>query len=270
MIPCLTIAGSDPSGGAGLQADLKTFAAHGVYGMSVITAVTVQNTLGVSAVHPIEPTTVVQQINAILSDIPPAVIKIGMLHSAEIIKAVVSELQNSKPPKIIIDPVLVSSSGRALLQPDAVQALVRELIPMAALLTPNTDELVGLLNVFDIQCEAIEDEKQLLNASLVLAEKMQDAFKRAAPAILTKGGHIKGDAADLLLFEGEVHWLRSERVENPNTHGTGCTLSAAIAANIARGQELLEAVQNAKKYLTSALEKQLNIGHGCGPLWHGD
>ena len=271
MIPCLTIAGSDSSGGAGIQADLKTFAAHGVYGMSVITAVTAQNTLGVSAIHPVPADIVHQQLEAVLSDIPPAAIKIGMLGEVDTVKAIASDLAAYKGSvanlSIVLDPVMISSSGHRLISDDTLKVLLEDLIPLADIITPNTAELKALLGWFDLECDEITTQAQLEKATIALLEKLRGKNK-LPPAILSKGGHLKGDAADLLLNQNDSHWLISQRINNPNTHGTGCTLSSAITANLAKKQPLKTAVEEAKNYLTQAISQQLDLGNGIGPLNH--
>ena len=279
MIPCLTIAGSDCSGGAGIQADLKTFAAHSVYGMSVITAVTAQNTLGVSAIHAIPSEIVGQQLKAVLSDIPPAAIKIGMLGDPDTINVIASELKQFKNSNaktkaktktkvsIVLDPVMISSSGHKLISDHALQALVENLIPIADVITPNTAELQALVEYLGIEKQEITNQNQLEQATVLLSEKLQES-NQAAPAILSKGGHLQGAAADLLLHHDTRDWFATERIDNPNTHGTGCTLSSAIAVHLAKQQSLKVAVENAKDYVTQAIEKQLDLGQGIGPMMH--
>jgi len=271
MIPCLTIAGSDSSAGAGIQADLKTFAAHGVYGMSVITAVTAQNTLGVSAIPPIPADIVQQQLEAVLSDIPPAAIKIGMLGEVDTIKVIASELAVYKDSaanlNIVLDPVMISSSGHRLISDDTLKVLLEDLIPLADLITPNTAELKTILEWFDLECAEITNQEELKKATLALSEKLSEN-NITAPAILSKGGHLKGDATDLLLHNDDLHWFSSKRINNTNTHGTGCTLSSAIAVGLANNLSLTNAVKDAKNYLKQAISQQLNIGNGIGPLQH--
>ncbi len=289
MIPCLTIAGSDCSGGAGIQADLKTFAAHGVYGMSVITAVTAQNTLGVSAIHAIPSEIVGQQLEAVLSDIPPAAIKIGMLGDPDTINVVAAQLKQFKnsiaetsvqtQPQakvqtkaqakvpIVLDPVMISSSGHKLISDHALEALVENLIPIADVITPNTAELRALVEYFGIEKQEITNQNQLEQATVMLSEKLQES-NQAAPAIFSKGGHLQGAATDFLLHSDTRDWFTTERIDNPNTHGTGCTLSSAIAIHLAKQQSLKAAVENAKDYVTQAIEKQLDLGQGIGPMMH--
>ncbi|MBL4673445.1 MAG: bifunctional hydroxymethylpyrimidine kinase/phosphomethylpyrimidine kinase [Arenicella sp.] len=267
MTICLTIAGSDSSGGAGIQADLKTFAAHGVYGMSVITAITAQNTLGVSAVHSVPANIVEQQLDAVLSDIPPVAIKIGMLSNAEIITVISNRLSTFKSAPIVLDPVLVSSSGQSLLEKKALNIMLEKLFPLATIITPNTIELKVLSNAIGLRCANIVDQSQLMEASLTLVEKLTTMFGYC-PAILSKGGHLQGKANDLIVNGAQQVWLEGERINNSNTHGTGCTLSSAITANLAMGQKLLEAVENAKLYLRTLINRQLDLGQGVGPLDH--
>ncbi len=279
MITCLTIAGSDSSGGAGIQADLKTFAAHGVYGMSVITAVTAQNTQGVSAIHTVPADIVHQQLSSVLSDIPPAAIKIGMLGEVDTVKAIASDLKSyqnqASKLSIVLDPVMISSSGHRLISDHSLQALVEELMPLADIITPNTAEIKALLEWFGLECAEITKQAQLETATQVLSEKIRGSTEgssgvknKPAPAILSKGGHLIGDANDLLLYKNNCHWFTAKRISNPNTHGTGCTLSSAIAANLAKQQPLKEAIEDAKNYLTQAVLQQLDLGQGIGPLNH--
>ena len=281
MIPCLTIAGSDCSGGAGIQADLKTFAAHGVYGMSVITAVTAQNTLGVSAIHAIPSEIVGQQLKAVLSDIRPAAIKIGMLGDPDTINVIAAQLKQFKNSiaeisvqtkaqakvPIVLDPVMISSSGHKLISDHALQALVENLISIADVITPNTAELRALVEYFGIEKQEITNQNQLEQATVMLSEKLQES-NQAAPAIFSKGGHLQGAATDFLLHNDTRDWFTTERIDNPNTHGTGCTLSSAIAVHLAKQQPLKVAVENAKGYVTQAIEKQLDLGQGIGPMMH--
>ena len=269
--PCLTIAGSDSSGGAGIQADLKTFAAHGVYGMSVITAVTAQNTLGVSAIHAIPADVVGQQLTAVVSDIPPAAIKIGMLGDADTVRVIAEQLNAYKADvanvAIVLDPVMISSSGHRLIADDVLKVLLENLIPLADIITPNTAELKALLKWFGIDCAEITNQRELEKATLALNEKLVSQ-NQTAPAILSKGGHLKGDATDLLFHKNELHWFRTERINNLNTHGTGCTLSSAIAVHLAKQQPLKTVVEQAKNYISNAIAQQLDLGHGVGPLEH--
>lgn len=251
----LTIAGSDSGGGAGIQADLKTMAAHRVFGMSVIVAVTAQNTQTVSAVHDLPLAIVRAQIDAVFSDIRVDAVKIGMLSSQGIIQAVAECLRHWRPVFTVLDPVMISKSGCALLQPDAVAALRKELLPLADLLTPNIPEAEELTG------EKIHDRADMRKAAEAL-------LKAGAKAVLIKGGHCP-DHADDLLFDGRQEcWLKGERIPGRNTHGTGCTLSSAIAANIANGCDLATACAQAKEYVRRAMTAGLDVGQGCGPLHH--
>ena len=239
----LTIAGSDSGGGAGIQADLKTFAAHGAYGMSAITALTAQNTVGVRAVHEVPPEIVAAQIDAVLEDIGVDAVKIGMLASAPIIRAVADRLRHWKPPHVVLDPVMIAKSGDALLRDDAVEALLEELVPLCEIVTPNLPEL----------------------------ERMGGAEELAkrGPAVLAKGGHAEGpEVVDLLIVGEEVHRFSHPRQATSSTHGTGCTLSSAIAARLGRGEELPLAVGGAIEYLQRAMAAAYPLGSGHGPVNH--
>ncbi len=255
--PCaLTIAGSDPSGGAGLQADLKTFTAHGVYGAAVITAVTAQNSGGVRAVHPLPPAIVAAQLAAVLEDIPFTAVKIGMLATAEIIAVVAEQLRLHPPPAFVLDPVMLSTSGHPLLLPDAVDILRKHLLPFATLITPNLPEAAVLL-----ACEAIADPSEAARELLALG----------AGAVLLKGGHASGEElVDVLLTRErtEPHLYHHRRLDTPHTHGTGCALSAAIAARLARGVPLIEAVEGAIAWLQQAIALAWPPGQGPGPVHH--
>ncbi len=251
----LTIAGSDSGGGAGVQADLKTFAAHGVYGLSAITAVTAQNTVAVTGVQEIEPALVSAQIAAVASDFRVRAAKTGMLSSAAIIEAVARAVDDHGL-RVVVDPVMVAKSGDRLLRPDAVEALRSELLPRAALLTPNLPEASDLTGL------RVEDEAQMRTAGESLLEM-------GARAVLMKGGHLDGDAiVDLFLDGTGAAVFRSQRINTRATHGTGCTLSAAVAANLACGRELREAVERAREYLRAAMLRAAPLGSGHGPLGH--
>lgn len=256
MLPkALTIAGSDSGGGAGIQADLKTFSAHNVFGMSAITAITAQNTCGVTAVQAIDPDVVTAQIHAVISDIGVDAVKTGMLFSAEIIQGVAATVQNLKLQNLVIDPVMVATSGDRLLQPDAEASLRDTLIPLATVITPNLDETAVLIG------HAVKG----LDAMQAAAETL---VERGAQAVVIKGGHAVDKATDVFYDGQTMELLTSEVVETSNTHGTGCTLSAAIAALLARQVPLLDAVRQAKAYLTGALKHSLSIGQGSGPVGH--
>ena len=255
----LSIAGSDPSGGAGIQADLKTFSALGCYGMAVITALTAQNTQGVTGVHVPDAAFIAQQIDAIFADVRVDAVKIGMLGSPEIVQAVAGALACHKPQHIVLDPVLVATSGHSLGAPGVVGAMREKLFPIATLITPNLPEAARLAEV-----DMPADEAGLEHLARVLAGQ-------GARAVLVKGGHLSGETAqDVLFTEGGVSHFSAPRVKTKNTHGTGCTLSSAIAAHLAKGFGLEQAVQKAKDYLTQALRAAdaLDVGQGHGPVHH--
>lgn len=256
MKTVLTIAGSDCSGGAGIQADIKTIAAQHMYAMSVITALTAQNTTGVSGVQEISPDFVAKQLDCIFTDIPPDSVKIGMLSGEGTIRAVAAKLRQYGAKNVVVDPVMVSTSGTSLLSEAGRRALWEELLPLSTLVTPNLPEA----QVFSGQ--PVETEGDMLRAA-------REISRRCRCAVLIKGGHLAGDAADLLYEEGKALWLRTRRISNPNTHGTGCTLSSAIASNLAKGFSLEESVERAKDYISGALAAMLDLGKGSGPMDHG-
>ncbi|OIO91496.1 MAG: bifunctional hydroxymethylpyrimidine kinase/phosphomethylpyrimidine kinase [Armatimonadetes bacterium CG2_30_59_28] len=248
----LTIAGSDPSGGAGIQADLKTFHQHGVYGMSVITLLTVQNTQTVSAVEVLSPEFVRAQLEAVLSDIPPAAAKTGALGSAAVIEAVAGMAEGFDFP-LIVDPVMISKHGAPLIDEDAVEVLKEKLLPHAFLLTPNLHEAAALVGM------EVTDEVSMIRATAELA-------KMGPRNVLVKGGHLAGPAVDILWSAGKAHRFPAERIETRNTHGTGCVYSAAITAQLARGLSLVEAVRGAKSFITEAIRSNPGLGKGYGPV----
>jgi hydroxymethylpyrimidine/phosphomethylpyrimidine kinase len=251
----LSIAGSDSGGGAGIQADLKTFSALGVFGMTAITAVTVQNTKGVSGYEELSPETVGAQIRAVATDIGVDAAKTGMLASASIVEAVADALRETHIAKLVVDPVFVSKHGHPLLQEDAVDALRRLIVPLAEVVTPNLPEAAGLAG-FPVQGR--QDMKRAAEAIVELGAK----------SVLVKGGHLEemGRASDLF-FDGDcMEWLEAERFDTPHTHGTGCVLSAAITAHLARGEEALDAVTKGKAFVTEAIRNALEIGEGIGPV----
>ena len=255
MKTALTIAGSDSSGGAGIQADLKTMTANGVYAMSAITALTAQNTTGVTDILESTPLFLSEQLDAIFTDIFPDAVKIGMVSSAELIAVIAAKLKQYGAKKIVVDPVMVATSGAKLLRSDAVEALCRELLPLAAVLTPNIPEAEILSGM------AITDAAGMEAAARLISEKY-------GCAVLCKGGHKVNDADDLLWREGAGKWFHGKRIDNPNTHGTGCTLSSAIASNLAKGYDLDASVERAKAYISGALAAMLDLGHGSGPMNH--
>lgn len=253
----LSIAGTDPTGGAGMQADLKTITAHKMYGMSVITSLVAQNTMGVYGFIDTPPEFVGKQIDCVMEDIFPDAVKIGMVSAPEIIEVIVSKLLQYKAKHIVVDPVMVSTSGGKLLSDNAMGALIGKLIPIAEIITPNIPEAEILCGGgFEIRSRA-----DMVQA----AEKISEFYKGY---ILVKGGHLENTSDDLLYFQGKETWYPCEKVDNPNTHGTGCTLSSAIACNLAAGMPVEESVKNAKGYITDALKAQLNLGKGRGPLNH--
>ena len=255
MKTALTIAGSDSSGGAGIQADLKTMTANGVYAMSAITALTAQNTTGVTDILESTPRFLSEQLDAIFTDIFPDAVKIGMVSSAELIAVIAAKLKEYKAENIVVDPVMVATSGAKLLRSDAVEALCRELLPLAAVLTPNIPEAEILSGM------AITDAAGMEAAARLISEKY-------GCAVLCKVGHKVNDADDLLWREGAGKWFHGKRIDNPNTHGTGCTLSSAIASNLAKGYDLDASVERAKAYISGALAAMLDLGHGSGPMNH--
>ena len=254
-VPTLTIAGSDSSGGAGVQADLKTFSAIGTYGMSVITAVTAQNTKGVTAVEELSGSIIRKQLKAVFEDIEPAAVKIGMVSSAKIILDIVESLRKYNPKFLVVDPVMISKSGYSLLKPEAKENLIKYLIPMAYLVTPNVPEAEEITGI-KINSEA--DMKIVGEKILELGPKF----------VLMKGGHLEGDAVDVLMGESVFEVFKSKRLNRKNTHGTGCTISSAITAYLALGYDIKEAVALSKKYITEAIEHSFDIGHGVGPVHH--
>ena len=256
----LTIAGSDSGGGAGIQGDLKTFSALGCFGMSAITALTAQNTCGVSAIHAVPPEMLRQQIDAVVQDIGVHAVKIGMLHSAEVVTTVAEAIDRHQLPHVVLDPVMVATSGAVLIEQPAVQALIQHLFGRVAVVTPNLDEAALLVG------RPLASQDDMEHAA-------QELLAMGAQAVLLKGGHLAGEQVhDLLLTQqGLRHWMHAPRIASANTHGTGCTLSSAIAAHLALGLELVQAVEAARAYVRGALEHGATVrtGHGSGPLNHG-
>ena len=255
MKTALTIAGSDCSGGAGIQADLKTMTMNGVYAMSTITALTAQNTTGVRAIQESTPDFLKQQLDAIFEDIYPDAVKIGMVASSELIRVIADRLKYYDAKNVVIDPVMVASAGSSLMKQNAVQTLITELLPISTLVTPNIPEAQVLSGM------SIRNKDDMIAA----AKQMGDSYHCA---VLLKGGHSINDANDLLYADGELHWFEGKRIDNPNTHGTGCTLSSAIASNLAKGFTLSESIQRAKDYISGALAAMLDLGEGSGPMNH--
>lgn len=255
----LTIAGSDSSGGAGIQADLKTFAACGVYGASAITALTAQNTRGVTGIHDVPPDFITAQIDAVFSDLDVKAVKIGMVARREAIEAIVASLDRWSPQHVVVDPVMVATSGDRLLSPDAVDALRAKLFPRASLITPNLPEAAALLN------EAIAE------GEADIARQGRALLALGCPVVLVKGGHGHGpESTDYLIDNNSLIRLAAPRVATSNTHGTGCSLSSAIAAGLAKGRDLEAAVRDAKAYVSAAIAAadRLQVGHGHGPIHH--
>lgn len=255
MKTVLSIAGSDCSGGAGIQADIKTMTMNGVYAMSAITALTAQNTTGVQGIYEVSPTFLQQQIESVFTDIPPDAVKVGMVSSVSLIAVIAAELERRKAKNIVVDPVMVATSGAPLLQTEAISALREKLLPLATLITPNIPE-GEMLSGRKIQTK--EDMEWA-------AQNIGDAY---GCAVLLKGGHSVNDANDLLYAAGKKTWFMGKRMDNPNTHGTGCTLSSAIASNLAKGYTLEEAIGRSKEYISGALSAMLDLGRGSGPMQH--
>lgn len=255
MKKALTIAGSDSCGGAGIQADIKTMTMNGVFAMSAITALTAQNTTGVTGISEVTPDFLEKQLDAVFQDIPPDAVKIGMVSSEKLIKVIAKKLKFYNALNIVVDPVMVATSGSALLKSEALSALISELLPIAEVVTPNIPEAEILSGI------SIKTEEDMLSA----AKKIGDNNRIA---VLLKGGHSVNDANDLLYKNGEFTWFEGKRIDNPNTHGTGCTLSSAIASNLAKGFSLTESVKRSKEYISGALEFMLDLGKGSGPMNH--
>ena len=252
----LTIAGSDSSGGAGIQADIKTMMANGVYAMSAITALTAQNTTGVTAILNATPEFLGQELDSVFTDIFPDAVKIGMVSDRELICIIAEKLKQYQAKNIVVDPVMVATSGARLISEDAIETLKQELFPLAAILTPNIPEAEELTGI------KINSAEDMISAARQISETYHCA-------VLCKGGHQLNDANDLLYAEGKNRWFYGRRIDNPNTHGTGCTLSSAIASNLAKGYGLEEAVERAKEYISGALAAMLDLGAGSGPMDHG-
>ena len=255
MKTALTIAGSDCSGGAGIQADLKTMTMNGVYAMSAITALTAQNTTGVRAIQEATPDFLKQQLDAVFEDIYPDAVKIGMMASSQLIRVIADRLRYYNAKNIVVDPVMVASVGSSLIKQNAVQILIQALLPISTLVTPNIPEAQVLSG------RTIETKESMIAA----AKQIGDSYHCA---VLLKGGHSINDANDLLYANGELLWFEGKRIDNPNTHGTGCTLSSAIESNLAKGFTLAESVQSAKDYISGALAAMLDLGEGSGPMNH--
>ena len=255
MRTALTIAGSDSSGGAGIQADIKTMTANGVFAMSAVTALTAQNTTGVTGIMEVSPGFLKEQIDCIFTDIRPDAVKIGMVSSAELIRAIGEKLKDYRAENIVVDPVMVATSGAKLISDDAVGTLKETLLPLADILTPNIPESEVLSGM------EVKTEEDMVKA----AERISVSYHCA---VLVKGGHQLNDANDLLYRDGDFQWFYGKRISNPNTHGTGCTLSSAIASNLAKGFDIDTSVERAKMYISGALGTMLDLGKGSGPMDH--
>ena len=256
MRTALTIAGSDSSGGAGIQADIKTMMANGVYAMSAITALTAQNTTGVTGIMEVTPEFLGEQLDNIFTDIRPNAVKIGMVSASPIIVKIAEKLKEYKAENIVVDPVMVATSGSKLISDEAIATLKKELLPIAAVLTPNIPEAEVLSGM------EVKTEEDMITAAKIISETYHCA-------VLCKGGHQLNDANDLLYRDGSYKWFYGKRIDNPNTHGTGCTLSSAIASNLAKGFDLDTSVERAKAYISGALADMLDLVKGSGPMNHG-
>ncbi len=255
MRTALTIAGSDSSGGAGIQADIKTMTCNGVYAMSAITALTAQNTTGVTGIMEVTADFLGEQLDNIFNDIRPDAVKIGMVSGSLLIQKIAEKLKEYQAEKIVVDPVMVATSGSKLISDDAISTLKEYLLPMASVLTPNIPETEVLSGM------EVKTEEDMITAAKAISETYHCA-------VLCKGGHQLNDANDLLYRDGAYKWFRGKRIDNPNTHGTGCTLSSAIASNLAKGFDLDTSVERAKAYISGALSAMLDLGKGSGPMNH--
>lgn len=258
----LTIAGSDSCGGAGIQADLKTFSANGVYGMSVITAITAQNTMGVFKVQDIDEEIIGAQIDAIFEDINVDAVKIGMVSKISTINIISEKLRKYKPKNLVLDPVMISKSGYSLLKPESKSALIKKLIPLAYVITPNVPEALEIIS-------EVTSEKVEIKTIEDMEFAAREIYKLGCKNVFLKGGHMEGNTAVDILYDGEnIYKFYAERINTKNTHGTGCTISSAIASNLALGFSIEESIKRAKDYITTAIIHSLDIGHGVGPTNH--
>ncbi len=255
MKTVLTIAGSDCSGGAGIQADIKTITVHRMFATSVITALTAQNTTGITGVYEVSPQFVADQFTTLCSDIYPDAVKIGMVYNKAIILVLAEKLEEFKLSNVVLDPVMISTSGKKLLNEDAIHELLHRLIPYASVITPNLPEAERMSGIF------IHNKDDMVKAAKIIAHDYPGA-------ILIKGGHLTDSSDDLLYDKGECYWFKQDHIDNPNTHGTGCTLSSAIACNLAEGKDIRSSIASAKEYITGALMANLDLGKGNGPLKH--
>ncbi|MBE6014931.1 MAG: bifunctional hydroxymethylpyrimidine kinase/phosphomethylpyrimidine kinase [Lachnospiraceae bacterium] len=256
MKTALTIAGSDSGGGAGIQADIKTMQANGVFATSAVTALTAQNTLGVTDILNATQQFLAAELDAVFTDIYPDAVKIGMVSDKDLITVIADKLQEYKAGNVVVDPVMVATSGAKLISDDAIEVLKERLFPLACVITPNIPEAEVITGIKIAGPADMEEAARMINT-------------KYGCAVLLKGGHDINDANDLLVKDGKAEWFKGKRIDNPNTHGTGCTLSSAIASNLAKGYELSEAVKRAKDYISGALGAMLNLGAGRGPMNHG-
>lgn len=271
MRTALTIAGSDSCGGAGIQADIKTMTMNGVYAMSSVTALTAQNTTGVTDIMEVPPSFLKAQLDAVITDIFPDAVKTGMVASSELIKTIADAVKNYSIKNLVVDPVMVATSGSKLISEEAIETLKKELLPLAAVITPNIPEAEVLLE--NTSLSGMDSKNLRITSEFEMEEAARKIHKEFGCAVLVKGGHNVNDASDFLYGKDEngniiAKWFKGRRINNPNTHGTGCTLSSAIAANLAKGEALENAVEKAKEYISGALEAGLNLGKGAGPLMH--
>ncbi len=271
MKTALTIAGSDSCGGAGIQADIKTMTMNGVYAMSAVTALTAQNTTGVTQIMEVTSGFLQAQLDAVITDIFPNAVKTGMVASSELIKTIAATIKSYSLKNIVVDPVMVATSGSRLISEEAIETLKKELLPLATVITPNIPEAEVLLEnkgLSGIDCASLK-----ITSEFEMEEAARKIHENFGCSVLVKGGHNVNDASDFLYGKNEkgeiiAKWFKGRRINNPNTHGTGCTLSSAIAANLAKGESLESAVEKAKEYISGALEAMLDLGKGSGPLMH--
>ena len=271
MKTALTIAGSDSCGGAGIQADIKTMTMNGVYAMSAVTALTAQNTTGVTDIMEVTPDFLKAQLDAVITDIFPNAVKTGMVASSELIKTIARAIKTYSLKNLVVDPVMVATSGSRLISEEAIETLKKELLPLATLITPNIPEAEVLLENTDLS--GIDSKSLKITSEFEMEEAARKIHEAFGCSVLVKGGHNVNDASDFLYGKNEkgeivAKWFKGRRINNPNTHGTGCTLSSAIAANLAKGESLENAVEKAKEYISGALEAMLDLGKGSGPLMH--
>ncbi|MBR4600495.1 MAG: bifunctional hydroxymethylpyrimidine kinase/phosphomethylpyrimidine kinase [Treponema sp.] len=271
MKTALTIAGSDSCGGAGIQADIKTMTMNGVYAMSAVTALTAQNTTGVTQIMEVTPDFLKAQLDAVITDIFPDAVKTGMVASSELIKTIAAAVKSYSIKNLVVDPVMVATSGSKLISEEAIDTLKKELLPLARVITPNIPEAEVLLENSGLS--ALDSKALKITSEFEMEEAARKIHEKFGCSVLVKGGHNVNDASDFLYGRDEngeivAKWFKGRRISNPNTHGTGCTLSSAIAANLAKGESLEKAVEKAKEYISGALEAMLDLGKGSGPLMH--